>query len=383
MRNKSEIFKLIPVFIFLIFFVLQRNLSFAQQKEEDTAKTEAAGEKQENKNEVFKPGPYILHHVLDAHIWHIAEIGEIEVAIYLPVILVSGKGVDIFNFNKFKPEEAKPESEEKGEKKHGEGTLKHNGYLYANGKITAEDGRKVYDFSITKNVLSLFISVILLCIIFISVSRAYVKRRGHAPKGFQSLIEPLILFVRDDVAKSAIGEKRYEKYMPFLLTTFFFIFINNLLGIVPFFPGGANVTGNIAVTMILALFTFTIMTFSTKKSYWIHIINTPGVPWWLKIPIPLMPVVETIGIFTKPFVLMVRLFANMTAGHIIALGFIGLIFIFGQINVAMGYSVSVVSIIFYVFMGLIELLVAFLQAYIFTLLSALYFGMAAPEEEHH
>jgi F-type H+-transporting ATPase subunit a len=171
--------------------------------------------------------------------------------------------------------------------------------------------------------------------------------------------------------------------MPFLLSLFFFIFFNNLLGLIPFFPGGANLTGNIAITMILALFTFIITSFSGTKNYWIHMFNTPGVPWWLKIPIPLMPIVEIIGVFTKPFVLMVRLFANILAGHIIVLGFMSLIFIFGSINIFIGYGVSIVSVGFSIFMGLLELLVAFLQAYVFTLLSALYFGMANVSEHEH
>ena len=195
-------------------------------------------------------------------------------------------------------------------------------------------------------------------------------------------MEPIIVFIRDDIAKSSIGEKKYEKYMPFLLTVFFFIFLNNLMGIVPFFPGGANVTGNIAVTGVMALFTFLITSFSGNRGYWTHIINTPGVPWWLKFPLPLMPVVEIVGIFTKPFVLMIRLFANITAGHTIILGFISLIFIFGNINEFLGLGIGIgFSIPFAVFMSLLELLVAFIQAYVFTLLSALYFGMAV--EEHH
>jgi F-type H+-transporting ATPase subunit a len=169
--------------------------------------------------------------------------------------------------------------------------------------------------------------------------------------------------------------------MPYLLSVFFFIFFANLLGLIPIFPGGANLTGNIAVTMVLALFTLIITIFSANKAYWIHIFNAPGVPWWLKIPIPLMPIIELIGVFTKPFVLMVRLFANITAGHIIALGFFSLIFIFGSMNQYFGYGISVLSITFAVFMSLLELLVAFIQAYVFTLLSAIYFGMAT--EEHH
>ena len=171
--------------------------------------------------------------------------------------------------------------------------------------------------------------------------------------------------------------------MPYLLTIFFFIFLNNILGLIPIFPGGANVTGNIAVTMVMAVFTFILTTVSGNKHYWIDIVNTPGVPWWLKLPIPLMPVVEIIGVITKPFVLMVRLFANMAAGHIITLGFISLIFIFGAMNVALGYGVSVGAVAFMIFMNLLELLVAFIQAYVFTLLSALYFGLATIEPEHH
>jgi len=154
------------------------------------------------------------------------------------------------------------------------------------------------------------------------------------------------------------------------------------MGLIPFFPGGANLTGNIAVTMVLALFTFVITTFSGNRAYWMHIVNAPGVPWWLKIPVPLMPLVELIGVFTKPFVLMVRLFANITAGHIIMLGFISLIFIFGNISAGLGYGVSVISIAFAIFMTLLEMLVAFIQAFVFTLLSALYFGMATEDHGH-
>jgi F-type H+-transporting ATPase subunit a len=252
------------------------------------------------------------------------------------------------------------------------------------GKIVEMiNGKEIrpYDISITKNTLSLFISLIFITWLFISIAKAYQRREGQAPKGIQSLLEPIILFVRDDVAKASIGEKKYEKYTPYLLSIFFFIFLNNLLGLIPIFPGGANLTGNIAITMILAIFTFIITTVNANKNYWIHVINAPGVPWWLKIPVPLMPIVEIIGVFTKPFVLMIRLFANITAGHIIALGFFSLIFIFGEMSAGAGYGMSVLSVSFTIFMSLLELLVAFIQAYVFTLLSALYFGMAT--EEHH
>ena len=170
--------------------------------------------------------------------------------------------------------------------------------------------------------------------------------------------------------------------MPYLLTVFFFILINNLLGLVPIFPGGANVTGNIAITMVLAFITFTITTFSGNKHYWNDIFNTPGVPIWLNVPpLPLMPLIETMGIFIKPFVLMIRLFANITAGHIISLGLLSIIFLFGEVNQYMGYGVSVISVFFIMFMTLLELLVAFIQAYVFTFLSALDIGMAT--QEHH
>jgi F-type H+-transporting ATPase subunit a len=227
------------------------------------------------------------------------------------------------------------------------------------------------------------ISALLLIVIFVSMARMAARSKGKAPTGMQNLLEPLVLFVRDDIARSSIGEKHYEKFLPYLLTIFFFILFNNLFGLVPFFPGGANVTGNITVTLVMAVFTFILTTINGNKHYWIDIINTPGVPWWLKIPLPLMPIVEIIGIITKPFVLMVRLFANITAGHIIALGFVSLIFIFGAISAALGLGVSVVSVAFMVFMDLLELLVAFIQAYVFTLLSALYFGLAVTEPEHH
>jgi F-type H+-transporting ATPase subunit a len=331
---------------------------------------EEEGDHATTHEEEFNPGSMIVDHVVDAHEWHILSVGKTHVSIPLPVILYHEGQLDVFLSSKFH---------------HGHDTYK--GYKLElegehKGKIIVEaTGEIPLDFSITKNVLAMFISMILISFIFIGIGKSYAKRKGEAPKGLQSFLEPLILFIRDDVAKASIGEKRYEKYLPFLLTLFFFIFFNNLLGLVPIFPGGANLTGNIAVTGVMAVFTFVITTFSGNKNYWIHIINTPGVPWWLKIPVPLMPIVELMGVFTKPFVLMVRLFANITAGHIIVLGFMSLIFIFGNMHPGIGYGVSVVSIAFAVFMLLLELLVAFIQAYVFTLLSALYFGMAT--EEHH
>lgn len=326
-----------------------------------------------HEKEAFNAGEMIIEHVMDSHEWHIAEIGHTHIIVPLPVILWYDGKLHTFLSSRF----------------HND-THTYNGFkLETEGPkaqtIVRADNPEaaVYDFSITKVVLAIFISCALLLLIFISVANRYKRNPNQAPKGLQSLLEPIIIFIRDDIAKSSIGEKRYEKFMPYLLTVFFFIFINNLLGLVPLFPGGANVTGNIAVTLVMALFTFILTTINGNKHYWVDIVNTPGVPWWLKLPVPLMPIVEIIGIITKPFVLMVRLFANITAGHIIVLGFVSLIFIFGAINAALGGAVSVVSVAFMLFMNLLELLVAFIQAYVFTLLSALYFGLAVVEPEHH
>ncbi len=328
--------------------------------------------------EPFNAGKMIIEHITDAHEWHIMKVGEIDVAVPLPVILIDNGKLIVFSSSHFNH----GEDAYNGYKIENEGPNKDNIVRTLPDGTTDKNASVPLDFSITKNTLSLFISLIILCVIFISVARMYTRKPNTAPTGFQNMLEFVILFVRDDVIKPSIG-KKYERYLPYLMTLFFFIFFSNLLGIIPFFPGGANLTGNIAITLVLALFTFTITTFSGNKSYWVHIINTPGVPWWLKIPIPLMPIVEIIGVITKPFVLMVRLFANIAAGHIIILGFIALIFIFGNINIGAGYGASVVSVAFAVFLGVLELLVAFLQAYVFTLLSSLYFGMATEEHEHH
>lgn len=334
--------------------------------------------------EKFKAGDMIIEHIIDNHDWHILSYKDFHLSLPLPVILLDEGKLHIFLSSKFHH----GHDQYKGFAVAHEGDFKgkivkvDQAKFSQEGIITQQEGQALpLDFSITKTVLAIFISLIIMSWLFIYIARMYRKNEGEAPSGVQSMLEPIILFVRDDIAKPSIGEKKYMHYMPFLLTLFFFIFINNLLGLVPIFPGGANVTGNIAVTMVLAVFTFLITSSSANKNYWVHIVNTPGVPWWLKFPVPLMPIVELIGVFTKPFVLMVRLFANITAGHIIVLGFISLIFIFGQMNPGFGYGISIISIAFSIFMTLLELLVAFIQAYVFTLLSALYFGMAI--EEHH
>lgn len=339
------------------------------------ASEEESGHKGSKGHKSFNPGEFIFDHIGDSYEWNIIEIQGKIISIPLPIILYS-KQQGFVSFMSSK--------------------LKHGRESYKNFRLVREGENKgkiaeilpdgseklPFDISITKNIAALLFSVFVILFVFISVGNSYKRRGNHAPKGLQSWVEPIILFVRDDIAKPSIGEKKYEKFMPYLLTVFFFIWINNMLGLIPIAPGGANVTGNIAVTMILALITFIITTINGNKIYWGHIINMPGVPFWLKLPpLPIMPLVELIGIFTKPLVLMIRLFANITAGHIIALGFLSLIFLFGEMNQYVGYGFSLVSVGFIIFMTFLELLVAFIQAYVFTFLSALYFGMAT--EEHH
>ena len=318
----------------------------------------------------FRAGDMIMHHILDTHDWHILDWKGHAVSIPLPIIIFhQDNGWDVFMSSKFN---------------HGHDV--YNGYMLDHGNIivvnsdgskNVEETDKVWDLSITKNVFSLLLSIVILLVVFFKISNRYKHNKNKAPKGIQSLLEPIIIFVRDDIAKSAIGEKDYKKYLPFLLTVFFFIFLNNLLGLVPLFPGGANLTGNIAVPMVMAAMVFIITTLSGKKYYWKHIFAMPGVP---KPVLLILTPIEIFGALLKPLVLMIRLFANITAGHIIILSFFSMIFIFGEMHPMAGYGVSVFSGLFVLFMMTLELLVAFLQAYVFTLLAAMYFGAAV--EEH-
>lgn len=238
-----------------------------------------------------------------------------------------------------------------------------------------------YDFSITKNVFTMILGAVVLILVFSTVTKGYKTRKGMAPKGVQSFIEPFFIFIRDEVTIPMIGEKRYERFQPFIMSLFFFILICNLLGLIPFFPGSANVTGNIAVTFMLAVITFVVTNLNGNKHYWEHTLWMPGVPIFVK---PILTIVEFLGLFIKPFSLMVRLFANITAGHIIILSLIGLIFLFSNSGESIGGAVAggVLGMAFAAFMNLIELLVAFLQAFIFAILTASYIG-AATEEAHH
>jgi F-type H+-transporting ATPase subunit a len=317
--------------------------------------------------EKFNASEFILDHIADSHEWHILTKPDGEsVAIYLPVIVYSkGKGLDIFSSKKLAHGH-----EYKGYKLEEEGDLKGR-IVLVNQEGQVDSKNLPLDFSITKTVVGLMASALIGLILFLTLSASYRKSGISHPKGMQRFLEPVILFVRDDIALPNLGEHKYARYMPYLLSVFFFVLFNNLMGLIPFPPPfGANVTGNIAVTFVLAAFTFLITQFSGNKNHWRHVFATPGVPFWL---LPIMIPVEIIGLFSKPFALMIRLFANMTAGHIVILSLVSLIFIFDSL------ALAPVSIFFVVFMDFMELLVAFLQAYIFTLLSALFISLASQE----
>ena len=313
-----------------------------------------------NKQEAFNPTTAILEHISDSHYWHLWG----ETAIPLPIILFTDQGIETFSSTRFN-------------RGHDAYTGKYHTYKLVEDKIKVVDqsgnvdkaaSKKVYDFSVTKNVIALWVACLLLMFIFFGVASSYKKTVGKAPKGFQSWIEPVIVFVRDEIARPNIGSK-YQRYMPLLLTIFFFIWINNMLGLL---PAGANTTGNVLVTFVLATVVLIAVNVSANKYYWRHIFM-PDVPLWLY---PIMIPVELIGIISRPFALMIRLYANISAGHIIVLSLISLIFIFKS------FLVAPVSIAFVLFMYVLELLVAFLQAFIFTMLTALFIGTAV-EEHHH
>lgn len=336
----------------------------------------------------FQVGEMIMHHIKDAHEWHLWGGHHNSTSIYLPIILVDG-GLKVFSSRHFYHGEHRVVTDSKSGKPVDfvAGAGPAEGYamvheeiykLNAEGTLHFEGGHvhnavKPLDFSITKNVFALFMGAVLILLILGAVARFYKKNGAAAPKGMAKFMEPLILMVRDDVAKMNIGEHKYKKYVPYLLTIFFFIFFNNLLGLIPFLPGGANLTGNITVTFFLAICTLLVTVFSGNRNYWGHIFATPGVPWPLLV---IMIPIEVVGILTRPFALMVRLFANITAGHIIILALISIIFI--NQNAAWG----ALSVPMALFISVLELLVAFLQAYLFVMLSALFIG-AAVEEAHH
>ncbi|MBK7344546.1 MAG: F0F1 ATP synthase subunit A [Saprospiraceae bacterium] len=369
--------------------------------------------------EKYNPSPAVMNHIGDAHEFHIWG----QISIPLPCITYEeGQGLSFFSSASFH-----------------HGTMAYNGYVLDHGVLrkaigfptregveleaihTDQDGHAHYvhteevkdevgkiaehktihyqgqtyplessskifaatswtDFSITKNVFTMFLATILLFLIFFGMKRFYANNEGKAPRGLTNFMEPFFEFMRDEVVKPSIGPK-WEKYMGLIMSLFFFILVCNLLGLIPFFPGSGNVMGNISVTIVLALITFVVVNFSGNKHYWQHIFWMPNVPVPIKI---LFIPIELAGLFIKPFTLLIRLFANITAGHTIILSLVSLIFIFGEVgqNVGGASVGAVVAFIFVAFMNLLELLVAVLQAFIFALLSALYIG-AAVEEHHH
>ena len=314
----------------------------------------AVGSSESNDKDKLDIGGMIMHHILDDYQYEIMH----GVVIPLPIILYTdNEGLIIFSSSNLFDENHEPIKEG------------YRGFYYDHGHIAPVDKSLSYiDFSITKNVFFLFLNASLMLFVFLSVASKY-RNKKTTPKGIQSLFEPIIIFIRDDIVKPNIGEK-YERYLPYMLTLFFFIFFGNVLGL---FPAAANLTGNIAVTMVLALLTFLITNFSGNLNYWKHIFWTPNVPNVMRIII--LPI-EIIGVFTKPFSLMIRLFVAITAGHIVLLSFIGMTFIFGS------YFVGVMSSLFAVALNIIELLVAGIQAYVFTMFSSVYIGLAV-EEGHH
>ncbi len=314
----------------------------------------------------------INEHIRDSYSWHITRFNEREVSLPLPVILISKEsGFNVFLSSRL--EEGK----------------RYRSFLIAEsgqfeGKIVevSQSGseRRPTDLSITKNALAIMINSLVLILIITATARRYKKGPLIVPSGFTGLMEMFIMDINDSMIKPCVG-KDYHKFSPYLLTAFFFIFVNNLMGLLPAFPGGANTTGNIAITMVLALFTFfTINIFGTREYF--REIFWPDVPKWMKVPIPLMPIIEMFGLFTKPFSLMIRLFANITAGHSVVLGLLSVIFITATSGALTSGGMTIVSILLTIFMTIIEILVAYIQAYVFTMLSAVFIGLSRVREAH-
>ena len=334
----------------------------------------------EKNSDEFDVNEMIMHHIKDSHEFHIMDINGHAVSFPLPIVLWTDKGLVSFSSSAFKHDD----SGSVIVSRKGQDFIKyHEKIFYANNngseKFISYDvngniiNEKPIDFSITKMVFSMFISIILLVLIFVTTAKSYSNSRKGEPTGLGKFTEPLIMFIKEEVALPMIGEKNYHKYMPFLLTLFFFIWLNNVMGLIPFFPFSANLSGNIAFTFVLAAITFVITTLVANKDYWKHIFWMPGIPVPMKL---FLAPIEFLGIFIKPISLMIRLFANISAGHIIILSLISLIFIFKSLWLAPA------SLFFSVFISLIEVLVVAIQAYIFTMLSALYIGSAIEEHEH-
>lgn len=372
---KRTVVSFLSAFFFLAALGFAPATALATEPAQEEHADHAHGEK-----EPFNAGEYIIHHIADAHSIHLfgdhAE-GIPEVSIPLPVILWTDNGLKVFMSSAFHHDD---EGKVKVDIGNGQSVVNyHEKILYAGDHEThAAIGPQPFDLSITKSVFGMLLMMALTVILFRAAAKGYKKRPGQAPTGIQNALEPLILFVRDEIAIPSIGEKKAQKFLPFLLTVFFFIWLCNLLGLVPFL-GGFNITGTLGVTLVLAAFVFIITSINGNKHYWGHILWPPGVP--LPIKLILVPV-EIAGLFIKPIVLMIRLTANISAGHIVILAFVSLVLMFGEQSVGLGYGVGVGAIAFMVFMFFLELLVAFLQAYVFTMLAALYFGDATHDAHH-
>ncbi len=317
----------------------------------------------------------IFDHIGDSYEWHITSLGSLHISIPLPIILYSQEsGWHTFLSSRLA---------------HGQ---EYNNFHIADGgdydgKIVERisDGyfKRPLDFSLTKIAVGVIINCILLLLIILYVSRWYKSKKvsDEAPNGFVGIMEMFIMMVNDDIIKPSVG-KDYWKYSPYLLTAFFFIFFSNIMGLIPIFPGGANVTGNIAITLFLALCTFVAVNLFGNREYWREIL-WPDVPVWMKAPIPLMPIIEIFGLFTKPFALTVRLLANIMAGHSVILALCCIIFITHSMGPLLNGSMTIVAVLFSIFMNCLELLVAFIQAYVFTMLSAVFIGMSRVEPHKH
>ncbi len=352
--------------IFIVILLFTTFLVRSSEHVDQNVKTEG-----HNQNTEIDIKKIILHHVGDAYEWHITKIGTEDLSIPLPVILYS----KISGWHLFLSSRLHEKSGYQGM------SLAHEGKY--EGKIveTNEAGQQIrpFDISLTKNAVSLIIAAILIIALFMSVAKSF-KRNGYVPGSkFVVLMEILLTDIYENVVKSSLGDN-YKKFAPYLITLFFYIFINNLIGIVPLFPGGANVTGNIAVTFVLAAVTFLIVNVKGSKEYWKEIL-WPDVPWWLKFPLPIMPLIELTGIFMKPFALMIRLFANILAGHSVILSLTCVIFVTVKMGFAVNSGMTLLAIVFSVFLGLIEFLVAYIQAYVFTLLTAIFISLARIEHK--
>jgi len=330
---------------------------------------------QNEENEELSIKELIFEHLSDSYKWHFFILNEKDFSLHLPVIVRNESGQwHVFSSSRL----------EKGASYEGFYIAHEGQYIHKIvEKNLAGDEIRPWDFSITKNVLAMFVSITIILLSFMSLARWYKKGRVKPPGGYLGIVEVVLLNIQDEVIKPCVGDD-YKKFSPFLLTAFFFILINNFMGLIPVFPFGANVTGNITITFFLSFITFLLININGNKHYWKEIF-WPHVPLWLKCPFPLIPIMEFWGILMKPAALMVRLFANVMAGHAMVLGLICLIFISVSMGAAANAGMSFVAVFFSVFISLIEILVSLIQAYVFVLLSAVFIGMsrAKPERREH